>query len=75
MNATERFAAKFIRTEGDGCWLWLGARDSHGYGKFRVSKRQVGVHRFAYELHHGPIPTGMLVDHINQHSSGNRAMV
>lgn len=62
-----RFMAK-VDKRTDGCWLWTGAKDRKGYGRFSVgdSRREdgsrrnsmVAAHRFAYELHNGPIPQG-----------------
>lgn len=50
----------------EGCWVWAGARDRrprHGYGITRVDGRNVGAHRVAWELTHGPIPSGQHVLH------------
>jgi len=62
-SATEvRFWAKVDRT-GD-CWLWLGAKNDHGYGHLYVSKdHHVYAHRYAYELLARPIPAGLTLDH------------
>ena len=52
------------RTErGSGCWGWSGLTAPNGYA---IMPRRTGTpyaHRISYELHHGPIPTGMQVDH------------
>jgi len=34
--------------------------------------KQVPVHRVVYELHNGPIPDGMVIDHINGDTLDNR---
>lgn len=49
----------------EGCWEWLGARQTSGYGAFRMSqpRRMVAAHRAAYELTYGPIPEGLVVCH------------
>lgn len=48
--------------EVDGCWLWRGGKGSSGEvgppGRLLIDGRQVGVRRFSYELHRGPIPEG-----------------
>jgi len=60
---TERFWAKVDKT-GD-CWVWTAStRGSGGYGQFRIGKRQVFAHRVAYELEIGPIPEGLVIDHL-----------
>lgn len=56
---SERFWSKVDRSAGAGaCWPWLGGRDKDGYGRFSHGRRTARAHRFAYELAHGPIPSG-----------------
>jgi hypothetical protein len=58
-----RFWAKVNKTET--CWLWTGAKDARrGYGSISVNGRSVGVHRVSYEMHKGPIPDGLEIDHL-----------
>jgi hypothetical protein len=57
----ERFFAKVEKT--DTCWLWTGAKNQDGYGRFRLDGRKVQAHRFAYELLVDPIPEGLELDH------------
>src|SRR5437667_2172999 len=52
-----------------GCWIWVGARHTEGYGTswspMRDGRRhQRYVHRLVYELLVGPIPEGMTIDHL-----------
>lgn len=58
----ERFAEKYVKDAG-GCWLWLGAPDSDGYGSFWLDGKSRRAHRVSYELHVGPIPEGLTIDH------------
>lgn len=58
---SERILARTMRT--DACWLWLGARCTKGYGQISELGSLVLVHRAMYEAHHGPIPTGKVIDH------------
>lgn len=49
----------------DGCWLWEGSHDQHGYGKIEYpTGKKVFVHRVGYELLVGPIPGGLVIDHL-----------
>lgn len=58
----ERFWTKVRKT--DTCWLWLAGR-SRDYGSFAVSTAvRRPAHRVAYELLVGPIPDGMVLDHL-----------
>ncbi|QPR39580.1 HNH endonuclease signature motif containing protein [Brevibacterium casei] len=47
----------------DSCILWMGyiARNGYGYMSFRGIRTE--VHRVAWTLANGPIPTGMEIDH------------
>ena len=54
----ERFWNKVNKTEG--CWLWTAAL-SHGYGRFGKGG---AAHRLAWEDRNGPIPEGLVLDHL-----------
>lgn len=60
-STADRFWAKVTKT--DTCWLWGAASARGGYGSFRANGRTHRAHRFAYELHYGPIPDGLHLDH------------
>jgi hypothetical protein len=49
--------------EKDGCWGWSGTVSPDGYSHFSYGGQQTYAHRAAYEIHVGPIPEGMLIDH------------
>ena len=60
----ERFAA-YIQAGGDGCHEWSGPLQAGGYGWFRIGRRvRVLAHRYAYEMARGPIPDGLVIDHL-----------
>lgn len=62
----DRFWAKVPeRRPADGCWEWLGARmgGTHNYGQLRIQGKLLYAHRTSFELHHGPVPTGLRVLH------------
>ena len=62
MGIEERFWSKVRKT--NGCWLWTACSTSGNYGQFWVSGRHHLAHRVAYEFMHGPIPKGLVIDHI-----------
>lgn len=62
----ERFAAKFIPEPMSGCWLWIGAKTSFGYGTISTT-RKAGpkcAHVISWQLNGGTIPPGYQVDHL-----------
>ena len=47
------------------CWRWRsGAARSDGYGQFWDGRTMRPAHRFAYEAIVGPVPEGMVLDHL-----------
>lgn len=66
--AISRFWRKVEKTPN--CWNWTGSLSASGYGSIvdETGKRRA-AHRFAFERLTGPIPSGMLVDHICHNKS------
>ena len=53
-----------------GCWNWLGYKDRRGYAKFSPrGQARTSPHRFSYELHNRPIPSGLVNDHLCRNPS------
>jgi hypothetical protein len=61
--ALERFMARVVPEPNTGCWLWLGAPCSQGYGRFRIGGKNERPHRAAWLLFVGEIPDGLEVCH------------
>lgn len=53
-----------VRTDDSGCWVWTGSRLWELYGAIRIGGKNVPAHRAAYEAWVGPIPDGLVVDHL-----------
>jgi len=47
----------------NGCWGWSGTLSSEGYARFSLDNVSYYGHRVSYELHSGPIPAGLFIDH------------
>lgn len=45
------------------CAVWNGTTQ-RGYGVIQVDRRWKKVHRLVWELKHGPIPDGLVIDHL-----------
>jgi hypothetical protein len=66
----ERLEEKIDLTDPGGCWPWLGTRPN-GYGMVDVDGPMRKAHRVLYELVVGPVPGGLVLDHLCR----NRACV
>lgn len=58
----ERFWSHVEKTST--CWLWTGATTAGGYGQHGVNGAVLYAHRVSYEMHIGPIPEGLHIDHL-----------
>lgn len=61
------FWAKVDKT--DNCWNWTGSRSSNGrthhrYGNAWIGGKCIRTHRFSYAEAYGPIPAGLVIDHM-----------
>lgn len=61
-RAYERMMARTER-QPDGCLIFTGATDGHGYANVRVGKRVMNGHRLAWIHRHGQPPAGLEVMH------------
>lgn len=58
----ERFFEK-VDASSD-CWIWTGALLRNGYGYFGSDGRTHLTHRWSWEHLVGPIPDGLVIDHL-----------
>ena len=62
LGVEERF---IMRTAWDGsCLVWMGRKSRSGYGRMSIGSKNVAAHRYSWEIANGPIPAGMVIDHI-----------
>lgn len=62
---TEIFSRHIETCPMTGCWMWTGAIDGHGYGRvLGKNRKNTQAHRISWEMNMGPIPSGMVLDHI-----------
>lgn len=59
----DRFLSHVTPVPG-GCWQWTGYLMPNGYAQFSRNGRKQYAHRVAYEFVHGPIPDGLVIDHL-----------
>src|SRR4051812_27415515 len=62
LSLADRFWPKVVKRGKNECWLWIGAKNPHGYGRLG-GKPNRPAHRLSYEINVGPIPDGLCVCH------------
>lgn len=75
MDAEARFWSKVDKNGSGGCWLWTGKLASNGYAEFSHDRKRDRAHRYAYELLVGPIPEGLVIDHVWERGCRHRHCV
>ena len=59
-----RFWSRVSKMQQGDCWLWQGSLCTKGYARFTAQMTQFQAHRISYMIHHGPIPDGLVCDHL-----------
>lgn len=65
----ERLQSRLVADPVTGCVNWTGAVVHGGYGTLGIGRSRPGstrvrAHRLAYEAAKGPIPEGLVIDHL-----------
>jgi hypothetical protein len=72
LSPLSRFMMK-VKVPGplDGCWLWQAGKTKSGYGMFGggYAGKVTTAHRWIYRRVVGPIPDGMVIDHLCRNKS------
>ena len=63
LSPLEKFELSFEPVTESGCWIWKGAGNGQGYGRFFYNNRRRMAHVASYEFYRGIIPKGILVCH------------
>lgn len=59
----QRFFEKIELITESGCWVWMGAMFSDGYGQMKINRRKELAHRISWRLHSSQIANGLDVLH------------
>lgn len=61
----DRFMSKVVwNGDPDECWTWAASLTTTTYGQFSLEGRPTLAHRLSYEFFVGPIPEGLVIDHL-----------
>ncbi len=61
---TAKFWSLIEKGVGDDCWMWRGSLQAMGYGQILLEEGRRRPHRLSYEIAKGPIPDGLVLDHL-----------
>ena len=64
LNPEDAFDYYTIPEPTTGCLLWWGTTTRDGYGVLRINGKIHRAHRYSWQRDNGPIPRGMVVDHV-----------
>ena len=73
MSEVDRFFAKVRMDARTGCWEWIGAKFSNGYGHFTTGgaklRRDRLAHRWLWQREHGLLERRLDIDHLCRNRS------
>lgn len=61
-----------IDPETGTVWREVGNTNVHGYRVMGIGGKTLFIHRMVWESVHGPIPKGMIINHLNGNKADNR---
>lgn len=64
MRATPYPDTEYVVDPETGCWIWQLGLDKDGYGRLERNGKKTPASRWYYEQRFGPLPEGMVPDHI-----------
>lgn len=67
LTPLEKLESKVLRDGITDCWHWIGkVHPTYGYGIWALDRgmKERRAHRVSYEIHKGPIPDGLAIDHL-----------
>jgi hypothetical protein len=67
----DKFWSNINKSDESGCWEWVAAKITAGYGTIQFEGKTQYAHRLMYRFTKGEIPKGMVIDH----SCRNRSCV
>lgn len=53
-----------VVADSNGCHIWTAGKNDRGYGYVVINGSKIYTHRLSYELFVGPIPDGLVIDHL-----------
>lgn len=61
----DRVKSRVVVQAETNCWDWTGSLDGNGYGQVSVGSQVLrGTHIVAYVETYGPVPEGLVLDHL-----------
>lgn len=63
MGLSEKHFDNLMFEPNTGCWMWVGLT-AHEYGSMYHEGRTQRAHRVFYTAYKGPIPDGLVIDHL-----------
>lgn len=63
-ESDRRWVLERVSEDTSGCWLWTLHTNADGYAQTVWRGKSRRMHRVAYELFVGPIPEGLVLDHL-----------
>lgn len=63
-SVAERIERGIVRVPESGCWVWVKAVNSLGYGRITTNSIVENAHRASYKAFVGEIPNGLEIDHL-----------